>query len=445
MPLKIKLINSNSGGVIIFVALMFSVLMGVLGLTVDAGRLYAVQSKAQNAADAALLGAVSTISTTPLGAETIRLFNANYPAGYMGSTVANITVSGPPAAGGEYNVAINITVPLSIMQIFGSSTSSINITSRVNAGYQLSAGLSLELALVFDNSGASGTNSMAIAGNALTTAIFGAAASLNNVHISVLPYDVALDVGDTRVGWIHPGFVARYNNYVGFAGGGEGFIANRNFDDPPNAFADVTDVAPTVNATLFRVPYAYGPGPPRNPGLNPDFVSTNKLALMQFDLNTTAGIQSALNAMQATGGNRRINVGLMWSWFTLSPNWQGLFSAGLPGLPAADSALNSKQLVLVVTGNNNVYTGQVVGGQTYSNDDTTTLQLCQAIQARGIQIYTVGFGAPGSYNQALLQECAAGTTLSMNNFFAAQTTAQLTAAFQTIANNINYSTVRLSQ
>ncbi len=433
MALKNKFIEDKSGGVIIFVAVSFTVLLSVLGLTLDLGRIYAVQSKAQQAADAALMGGVATLSSTNMANEAVRLFNANYPAGYMGSTVGTPVVT--VISGGQYKLTIPVTVPLSIMQIFGASASSINITSQVSSGYQLGAPQSLELSLVFDNAQVSDTASMASAGNSLANVIFGGSPSLSNVHVHVVPFDAAVNVGNHA--WVQTAFTARYNQYRALSGGTNAYFANRNNDNPPNALVDVSDVAPTTNTTRFRVPFFYSAGAPRNPTNDPDYVSTNKLSQMGFGLNTTAAISSSLNAMQATGGNHRINVGLMWGWFALSPNWQGLFSAGLPGLPAATNPLVSKQMVLVVTGQNNVYTGQPLK----SNDDTTTSQLCLSVRAKGIHIYTVGYGAPGSYNATMLQNCAT----SPNHFFAVSNGAQLVTAFNSIADDIQSSTLRVSQ
>ncbi len=435
MILKNKLIRTESGGVVILVAIMLPLLMMILGVTIDLGRSYAARSKAQTASDAALLGAVSTASTLAVNTEMTRLFNANYPANYMGGTAVNIVVTA--VSQGQYTAQVSFNVPTVIMKIFGTTTQQISVHSTVNSGYQLSAPQTLELALVFDNSGVANTAAMRLAANSMVNILFGASNTLSNVHVSMIPYDVAVDVGNNHATWVLPAWLARYNQFSTLAGGGRGFLANRNNDAPPDALVDVSDAAPTTNTTRFRTPVAYGAGLPLNAGLNPDYETTNKLALMQFGLNSKPNLLNAFATMQPTGGNLRIDVGLLWGWLSLSPNWQGRFNPALPGLPAATSPVVGKRMVLVVTGKNNVYTGQV----NKSNDDTTTKQMCDAIKSRSITLYVVAYGASGSYNFNLLQNCATATTY----FYPASTGAALVSAFNSIADSIQYDTLRLVQ
>lgn len=435
MILKNNIISNSSGGVIILVALMFSVLVGVLGISIDVGRMYAVHSKLQAASDAALMGAVATSATTPVANEMVRLFNTNFPAGYMGSTVSgpNVSLTGP----NQYLATTTVSVPSSIMQVFGSGTINLTIRSRVNGGFQLSPSQNLELAVVLDNATGTNITGERVAVRRLADLIFNGSASLPNVRFHIIPFGVDVNVGNNRVGWIQAAFVARYNLYSTLAGGGRGFISNRNADNPVSIHDDISDVAPTTELTRFRVPYGYNASGVNNPTGNPDYVTNRRLAPMRFGLNVNNDIRNALGAMRNTNGNRRTNVGLMWGWMSLSPNWQGLWSAGLPGLPAAYSPTVLKQMILVVTGQNNVYTGQP--GQ--SNDNTTTAQLCQAIKNQGITLYTVGFGAPGSYNQVMLEGCASSPLF----FYTAATDTELRRAFEEIANAIMSDTLILSE
>ena len=158
---------------------------------------------------------------------------------------------------------------------------------------------------------------------------------------------------------------------------------------------------------------------------------------MQFGLNSKVALLNAFATMQPTGGNLRIDVGLLWGWLSLSPNWQGRFNPALPGLPAATSPIVSKNMVLVVTGKNNIYTGQI----NKSNDETTTKQMCDAIKSRGIKLYVIGYGGAGSFNFSLLQSCATGNSY----FYNAPVGAALVSAFNSIADSIQYDTLRLVQ
>ena len=157
---------------------------------------------------------------------------------------------------------------------------------------------------------------------------------------------------------------------------------------------------------------------------------------MQFGMHNKSDILNMLQTMKASGCTR-INVGLMWGWFTLSPNWRGLWDIAQPALPADFSPQLSKQLVLMTDGQNTVFEGN----NGASVDDNTAAALCQAIKAQGITIYTVGFGAPGSINATLLQNCAS----QHNYYFNAPTAAQLQVVFHQIADEIVFNSLRLSQ
>ncbi|MDE3060593.1 MAG: hypothetical protein KGJ06_06240 [Pseudomonadota bacterium] len=406
-----KLLSCHVGGVLILVAVMLPLLLMIVAAGVDIGRLYAVRGKAMTAADAALLGAVGTRSTQPVDVEMAALFNANYPANYLGSTVDGIAVSQP--ADGMYDATVTVTVPMLVMGIFGVATSTLTIDSQADAGYQITPGQSLELSLVFDNSAVMGginIVAMQAAASAMTGIVFGSSASLSNVHVSLVPYDVAVNAGSGRAGWIQSAWAPSYTQ----------FIANRNNDSPPNGLTDASDSAPVDDTTRFRVPSGNG-----------NDLASSALAPLQFAMNSAGAINAALNAMEPAG-HTRLNVGLMWGWFALSPNWQGLWDSAQPAIPAPFDPSVQKTLVLAAGSLDDVYTGDLA-----SDDDSTALEICSAIKADGITIYTVGIGP--NVNQVLLQSCAS----LPGYYFTASTAALLQTAFQTIADRINGATLRL--
>lgn len=432
MALNKKIISDKSGGVLIIIALMIPVLLGVTGLSVDLGRLYAAQAKAQNASDNALLGAVATSGGGSATAEARRLFNANFPTGYLGTTATPISVS---QSGNVYNSVVNITVPTNVMQLFGAGATTLTIRSQVtrNAGNK-----TYEVAMVMDNTATMNLPALRSGATTFVNSMFGASTTLANVYVSIIPYNVSVNVGRTHFSWAQSLFT--FLVYSG--GGGNGFFANRNPDIPPNpAYNDVTDVAPTGSIfNHFRTPYGLSPGTFHNG----DYVTRN-LARMLFDSNRRTNLITGINAMRNAVGSTRVNVGLMWGWFSLSPNWTGRWSAGLPGLPYPNAANRIKTVILVAGSKNNVYLGgtQTCGAGVcpVSNDNTTTDSLCTAMKGQGIVIYTIGYGAPSAYDANRLENCSSGT----GYFFTAVDAAELDTAFQAIADSLNYSNLQLSQ
>lgn len=196
-------------------------------------------------------------------------------------------------------------------------------------------------------------------------------------------------------------------------------------------------------------------------------------------------VAAAINKMVPVyRGGTVISLGLQAGWWTLSPSWQGLW--GLPGMPLAyNTRYMKKAIVLMTDGNNDWYDWPCgVPGQTppssgcpwsttppagvpqwTANGDadftaygrlltntrgvppaniTTTLnswmsQMCTAIKANGITIYTILFNNTNAATETLFQNCAS----SPGDFFLSPSGADLQNAFSQIGRDL--STLRLSQ
>ncbi len=445
---KQGIFRSEQGATLIFVGFIFMTLMAVAGIVVDMGRVYAVQAKAQNASDAALMGAVATVSTTDLETELNSLFDANYPKNYLGSVNGPIKVTKVETTNPDgstiiiYTAVFPVTVSPVIMQLFGQSPNTFNITSQVTGGFTRQ---SLELAMVLDNTGSMCIPSCAKleglkqASKDLVEILFGTGVMTSPyIHVSVIPYDTGVNIGAARAAWIQAPFVAPFtapspNVRLGHA-------SNRNFDSPRSAHDDITDDLPTTEELKFRTPrgdVCYANCGTASPRTIPDRTQA-VLAPMSFGLNDVSQLNASFDGLKEAG-HTRINVGLMWGWFTLSPKWQGQWDPGKPGLPETPRANLTKAVVLMTDGDNTVYGGQLAN---ISDDDKTTGELCEAMKAQGITIYTVGFAPTrAGVNEPLLIACASQPTY----YFYAPDPAALKTSFKKIGDIIKQSTLRLSQ
>ncbi len=422
MTRKKSIFSCNEGASIVLVGLSLMLLLLVTGVAVDIGRIYAVQEKAQSAADAALLGAVATLSTNvpDYQTEVRSLFDANYPASYMGSTIQNFTaVSSPDNT--VFDVSFDVVLPMAIMQLFGDTDNTIRIAAQVTK--PPSELPRTEVALVVDNTGSMAGSKIAglkTAAHKMMEILFAGKPSLPNLHVSFVPYDVAVNIGTARRDWIQPDFQAGYDAMVAGVPSG-GWVANRKNDYTPNAFVDVSDEPPTTATGLFRIPTS-------NPVRGcPADLPVKNLAPMKFGMNVKSDIDDAIDAMVISGCTR-INVGLMWGWFTLSPKWQGVWDGSIRPEPAGPGV--DKFMVLMTDGENTVY----------ATDDATVSALCSAIKGQGIKLYTIGFGAAGQFDAVVLSNCA-----SPNSYFHAPTSAQLETVFKAISDDILIRAMRLSK
>jgi len=167
-----------------------------------------------------------------------------------------------------------------------------------------------------------------------------------------------------------------------------------------------------------------------------------------------SSLKSAVNGM-GTGGNTNIPMGLIWGWHAVSPN--APFGDGVAYL----TPKYKKVVVLMTDGENtmaentNTINGSVSSAAGYmwqghildkngspekDVDDATAAmnnrlkKLCVNMKAadKNIVVYVVGVGVTGD-NRDMLKACASAP----DYYFDATDGAQLTGAFQTIANQIS--------
>jgi hypothetical protein len=499
------LLACNRGSTLIFFGFAMALIIILFTAVIDMGRIYAAQGRAQAASDAALLGAATIACNADIATqqarvqeEARRLFAANYEAGYLGTSTRDHTVLATQASIDSchfhYQSRLMLRVPTIIAGVFSSDFTDIPIISATIVKPATAA--ALELAMVLDNSGSMTGDKIASlqrASRDLVNILFGTAESLQNLHVSVIPYDIVVGIGHGRRDWIQQpsllkydqmdsGMMVQYN-----PGSGEPLRPSRTAyafnrftdvlcgpydrdvprfcipahverhcstetntcedvpveevcytrlsDDTcvPNGLEDVSDAPPTSPENKFRLPYEiiwFRDDADRRP--DPDrqnHLYTTRLAPMLFASNSKVDVLEALQNMR-TSGNTRIPVGLMWGWFTLSPRWQGLWDAR-PNLPLSPVPNLTKAIILMTDGKN-IWE---------DIDDPKTTQLCEAIKNQGILVYTVGFGTGSDINEPLLQNCAT----SPAHYFLAPTEEDLRRAFRRIADEISSLSIRLNQ
>jgi Flp pilus assembly protein TadG len=151
---KRSLLKDEKGMVLVYMAGAITVLLLFSGLAVDTGRAYVVKAQLSKALDGAALGAARNLNSGDPTQEATRIFNANFPLGYMGTTA----VSGPnvvlttDAASGRNIVAVSATatVPTTFMRL-GNFTE-VNVNASAEATRRM-----VDLSLILDVSGSIGS------------------------------------------------------------------------------------------------------------------------------------------------------------------------------------------------------------------------------------------------------------------------------------------------
>lgn len=243
-----------------------------------------------------------------------------------------------------------------------------------------------------------------------------------------------------------------YNNYS--AGGNVGRLCTTpgceyyrftNASGGTNTFEVSTCVSERTGS------YAYTDDPPSTSYVGWNYAPTGNPCLTNTILPLTSdktALHDSIDALTATGSTGG-QVGIGWGWYLLSPNWSYLFPA--ESQPAAYNAPDLHKIVVIMTDGelNSPYCNGVIAkdattgsgntsdhincnatnGNTYSQGE----QMCDAMKAAGIEIYTIGFEVDQYPNgQALMEYCATDAS----HFYNSQNGADLMAAFLAIAQNV---------
>ena len=125
------------------------------------------------------------------------------------------------------------------------------------------------------------------------------------------------------------------------------------------------------------------------------------------------------------------HVGIAWGWYTLSPEWSGVWPAASDPLPM-DVEEFRKVMVIMSDGSFGLTgTPGVVGSASEQ-----ALKLCQGARDAGIEIFTIGFDLAGITNSTLQQEAIdtlAGCADDADHVFLADNGVELLDAYETIA------------
>lgn len=194
-----------------------------------------------------------------------------------------------------------------------------------------------------------------------------------------------------------------------------------------------TDVAPGTGnyvMTLFN-----RDGPNNNSG-KCGLPAADELVPLTNDKTTLKNKIANLVLSNTTAGQ----IGTAWTWYTLSPNWNSLWSAS--SAAAAYGTDTRKIAILMTDGEYNlqydakgVQTSASGAGAAANGDSATQARsVCTAMKAKGITVYTVGFalGGNGTAIQTL-DHCATDPSKA----YTPNTGSELQQAFRDIALKIN--------
>lgn len=483
-----RFVREESGMTLPMIALSFLGMVGLVGSTTDVARLQLVQSKLSFSLDAAGLAAGATLNTTDLETEVGKYMNVNFPVGYLGATTPTITITAVDN-GKIINLDSTTTVPTTFMKVFGISTLTARAHSQIT---RTTSGL--ELVMVLDNTGSmSGSKLTALksAATSLVNILYGGQSTVANLWIGMVPFSQAVNIGTEHAAWMDAAYGATLDWGPTTWGGCVEARESNYATHEPNSGLDITDDPPNIlqpnsffrhyyyhstglstyvssNGNTYNRPssvtsnnwkYLNGlgqvtySGPYNTTSKGPNLYCPQKVTPMTADKTT---VLNAINSMQALG-NTLIPMGMSWGWRMISPRWRGFWGGTMDanGLPLDYGTPHMNKAVILLTDGENTITTNAHGGYGYlqekrtgttnasqaiTNLNTKTLNICNAMKAQNIYVYTIALGTGTTTTvKTMLKSCATAP----NYFFDSPSTATLQGVFQAIGDSL--SNLRVSQ
>ena len=138
-----------------------------------------------------------------------------------------------------------------------------------------------------------------------------------------------------------------------------------------------------------------------------------------------------VNSLTAGGGTAG-HLGVAWSWYLISENFDGIFSGS--SAPLSYTEPDSDKVVILMTDGS--FNSEVFPAQ--GTSDAQARALCDQMKLKNVKVYSVALNAPTA-GKRVLEYCSNGPEF----YFEPETAAELTEAYRKIATSI--SDLRISE
>lgn len=464
-------LKNSHGGTITLVALSAVPMVAFVGVGVDASRGYMVKSRLSAALDAAAL-AGGRVFHSPERNDDIRMFfKANFPDGYMGTTV-----DGPLITVDQENerIALNASAEFdtSFMSILGFDTLTVSSEAEIErAKSPLDVVLAIDMSGSMGSGGGGGMTRIAAARQAaktLTNILYGNEPNSEYIRIGVVPWNAKVNVTYDGVAYDEDQTVevpvsTFTNPYTGdpqdvvyqvnnspvlmMSKPNENFwrgcVYSRYTDDGDNSNdADIYYDMGTFGTAVWPAWQPVGQeGEPR-PGYWSVCSSSQDgnecTPCLGYGItplnNNKQPVLNAIDALQYPNGTTNIPGGLGWAWRVLLP--EDPFDEAAQG----EDLERTRAIVLLTDGENvggwgDGYAGQFgTGGGARGQINDRLKLLARNIKDDGVVIYTIQYYFNSGSLQDLMQEVASGPSAPYYHF--APDAGSLETIFKDVANHI---------
>lgn len=479
-------LKNRSGAFSILFALVFTMLVGTTGAAVDYARGHLLRSELVSALDSAALAAGSSANSPQLQEIAEKYFYANFPSGYMGSTVSEVGVTFVPGTD-IITLTVSADLEYSLLGVVTGGDIQVAAESEVTMEER-----GMEVVLVMDNTGSmrSGGKITAMKDSAqnLIDILYGSKSEIDNLWIGLVPYTATVNIGNDNSAWL-TGYDANDFYPTTWKGCIEARGANEMTDDIPSVggfwtpflYEDESDnnwkctescsisgSSCGDSSQIFDFSsgginyYVNENNCTKNEGTGPNLGCGPAITPLRQQKSV---ISAAIDEMEPWHrGGTYSNIGLSWGWRVISPKWQGMWNGVDAAQPFGyDEPLMDKVVIILTDGDNQVYDHQGGGplGSDYTaygrieeeiigpgidtkNEGKNAInaqfaQTCEDMKAEGIIIYTITFRTSSSSILNTFSNCA--TTPAY--YFNSPSNDDLDATFQAIGDSL--SNLRISK
>ncbi len=406
--------DDRSGNIAMMFFFVLLILVFIVGMAVDLGRAQRASADVVGAIDSAALAAAKAMVEEDLTDAEVTTLVEHFLSTQIdaeelrGATYSSLKVT-VDRKESTVQIDIDIRVPTTFTRIAQKDT--IDFHKFAKSSYKQK---NVEVAMVLDTTGSMATNNKMVdlkvaASEAVDILLPAGEPPIN--RIALAPYSASI----------------RVTPFASAVSGGVSAdcVVER---DGADAF---TDAAPATS-----------PVGTSDSGINGHYFCPVQ-TIMPLSKNAAA-LKAAINAY-ATDGGTAGQIGLAWGWYQVSPNWKRLFPKASQPKPYNDPN-TIKAIILMTDGafNTAYFNGPVATDPDQEATSTAqSTQLCDAIKASGVTIYTIGFDLannppPGDVTAPiLLSDCASDDPGGGKEYYSAADGPALTEAFKKIATKLS--------
>lgn len=401
-------VANEGGSAAVMFGLVFAVLMIAAGAALDYARAARVSSFIGATLDAAALAAAKELSEGASQDHVETVARTYVAANLKGSDISGAALSSLEVIQDRQNKTLTVTAGADVETVFMrlAGIGTVPVSKSSIAAFKAK---DIELSLVLDVTGSmSGSKIRDLqdaSREAIDSLLGSAELSGSSVRIGLVPYAASVNAGD----------------YADVASQGESRDRCVIERSGRHAF---DDSAPGDGAFVSAYPAS---GTPRN-----DHYSCPRSTIVPL----TADRQRLFDTIDgfSTSGWTAGHIGAAWGWYQVAPDWSRVWPAA--SRPAAYATPNLVKAVVLMT--DGEFNTNYLNGQPNRTSDAQARDLCSAMKAKGVLVFSVGFKLAQRTAIRTMEHCASTDPEDPEGrlMFLAEDGDELSAAFRSVTEHL---------